>query len=153
VLGLAHVATGSNAVELAAGLRPGIRAAAERGAVTPLRHLSKQQVREASRAWGLATADKPALACLSSRIAYGLAVTPQRLARVDRAETALRALLGPRDVRVRVLADDAARVELDPDALSRWSEAAAGAVRAEGFATVTAREFRSGSMNEPAADT
>ena len=147
-LGLAHVVTGTNADDLVAGFRPGIRAAAERGAVTPLRWLTKAQVRAASARWGLVTADKPALACLASRIAYGLEVTTQRLSRVDRAETALRALLAPRDVRVRVLDDTTARVELDPAALSRWSSAAADVVRAEGFTTVETREFRSGSMND-----
>lgn len=151
-LGLAHVVTGTNADDLQAGFRPGIRAAAERGAVTPLRRLTKQQVRDASREWGLVTSDKPALACLASRIAYGLEVTPQRLARVDRAETALRALLAPRDVRVRVLEDgvagSVARVELDPEALGRWDERAASVVRAEGFAVVHVQEFRSGSLND-----
>jgi uncharacterized protein len=153
-LGLAHVATGTNADDLVAGFRPGIRAAADRGAVTPLRRLTKSQIREVSASWGLVTADKPALACLASRIAYGIEVTPQRLSRVDRAETALRALLSPRDVRVRVLADSSARVELDPGALARWDERALSAVRAEGFVSVEVREFRSGSMNEAlAADT
>ena len=147
-LGLQHVVTGTNADDLVAGFRPGIRAAADRGARTPLRWLTKQQVRDASRARGLPTADKPALACLASRIAYGLEVTPQRLSRVDRAETGLRALLAPRDVRVRVLADDSARVELDPDALERWDEAALAAVRAEGFSAVAVAPFRSGSMND-----
>ena len=147
-LGLEHVATGTNADDLVAGFRPGIRAAADRGAVTPLRWLTKQQVRDASRGLDLETADKPALACLASRIAYGLQVTPQRLSRVDRAESALRALLAPRDVRVRVLADDSARVELDAAALDRWSEGALAAVRAEGFANVTVEPFRSGSMND-----
>jgi uncharacterized protein len=146
-LGLAHVVTGTNADDLVAGFRPGILAAADRGAVTPLRRLTKQQVRETSARWGLVTADKPALACLASRIAYGLEVTPQRLSRVDRAETALRALLHPRHVRVRVLADTAARVELDPEALARWGDGCLSAVRAEGFETVETREFRSGSMN------
>jgi uncharacterized protein len=148
-LGLAHVATGTNADDAVAGFRPGIRAAAERGAATPLLDagLTKVQVREASRRWGLVTADKPALACLASRIAYGIAVTPAGLARVDRAETALRALLSPTDVRVRDLGGDAARVELDPVALARWGAAAEEVVRGEQFVTVEVREFRSGSMN------
>lgn len=148
--GLAHVATGTNADDAVAGFRPGIRAAAERGAATPLLDagLTKEQVRAASRAWGLETADKPPLACLASRIAYGVPVTPTRLARVDRAETALRALLQPTDVRVRDLGDGSARVELDAAALGRWGAAAEQAVAAEGFAAVTTREFRSGSMNE-----
>ena len=61
-----------------AGFRPGIRAAAERGAITPLLDagLTKEQVRAASRRWELPTWDKPAAACLSSRIAYGIEVTP-----------------------------------------------------------------------------
>ena len=148
--GLAHVATGTNADDAVAGFRPGIRAAAERGAVTPLLDagLTKDQVRAASRAWGLETADKPALACLASRIAYGLAVTPAGLARVDRAETALRALLSPTDVRVRDLGGDAARVELDAVALAAWDLPAKRLVEREGFTSVEVRAFRSGSMND-----
>ncbi|HEU0100917.1 MAG TPA: ATP-dependent sacrificial sulfur transferase LarE [Mycobacteriales bacterium] len=150
-LRLARVATGTNADDAVAGFRPGIRAAAERGAVTPLLDagLTKEQVRAASRAWGLPTADKPALACLASRIAYGVQVTPRRLARVDRAETALRARLGPDvvDLRVRDLGGGAARVELDPAALARCDDAALDVVRAEGFAPVTAAVFLSGSLN------
>jgi uncharacterized protein len=149
-LGLAHVATGTNADDAVALFRPGIRAAAERGAVTPLLDagLTKRDVRAASRRWGLVTADKPALACLSSRIAYGLTITPARLARVDRAEAAVRTRLpAARDVRVRDLGDDVARVELDPAALARCDEAVLDVVRAEGFASVSAQEFRSGSLN------
>ena len=149
-LGLAHVATGTNADDAVAGFRPGIRAAADRGAVTPLLDaaMTKAQVREASRRWGLATADKPALACLASRIAYGVQVTPHRLARVDRAESALRAHLGAVvHLRVRDLGDGAARVELDPGALARCDDEALARVRAEGFARVVAAPFRSGSMN------
>ena len=90
--GLAHVATGTNADDVVAGFRPGIRAAAERGAITPLADagLTKGQVRAASRRWALPTWDKPQAACLSSRIAYGIEVTPHRLARVERAEAAVR---------------------------------------------------------------
>ena len=150
-LDLPAVATGTNADDAVAGFRPGIRAAAERGALTPLLDagLTKAQIREASRQWGLATADKPALACLASRIAYGLQVTPAGLARVDRAERALRAHLGAvTDLRVRDLGEGAARVELDARALTRCDEAALDVVRGEGFAVVSAREFRSGSMND-----
>ena len=153
-LGLAAVATGTNADDAVAGFRPGIRAAADRGALTPLLDagLTKAQVREASRRWGLPTADKPALACLASRIAYGLQVTPSGLARVDRAERALRAHLEQgagqvEHVRVRDLGDGVARVELDAAALTRFDQEGAGVVRAAGFDAVTSREFRSGSMN------
>lgn len=151
-LGLAHVATGTNADDAVAGFRPGIRAAAERGAATPLLDagLTKEQVRQASRRWGLGTADKPALACLASRIAYGVQVTPSRLARVDRAETALRLLLGDAvtDLRVRDLGGGAARIELNARAVDRCDERAFAVVRAEGFTDVTAAVYRSGSLND-----
>ncbi|MGH9251350.1 MAG: ATP-dependent sacrificial sulfur transferase LarE [Acidimicrobiales bacterium] len=158
--GFANVATGTNADDARAGFRPGIRAAAERGAATPLEDagLTKAQVREASRRWGLSTWDKPAAACLSSRVAYGIQITPARLARVDRAEAALRSALAAAgldvaNLRVRDLGD-VARIELDrgvvadvtgrPDVL--------GAVEAAGFEDVTVEAFRSGAMNELLAD-
>ena len=158
----AVVATGTNADDAVAGFRPGIRAAVERGAVSPLREagMTKAQVREASRRWGLRTWDKPAAACLSSRIAYGVEVTPHRLARVERAESALRDWLHRhgvpvRDLRVRDLGD-LARVEVDAQHVARLqrADAALAAVRAAGFAEVEVDErgFRSGSMNELLAD-
>ena len=161
-LGIPHVATGTNADDAAGGFRPGIRAAAERGAVTPLRDagLTKRQVREASRRWGLVTWDKPAAACLSSRIAYGIAVTPHRLARVERAEDALRTALGEASIavtnlRVRDLGD-AARIEVDRSQVDRVAccSAAVEAVRGAGFPNVEVdpRGFRSGSMNELLGD-
>ena len=151
-LGLAHVATGTNADDAVAGFRPGITAAAQRGAITPLLDagLTKAQIREASRQWGLVTADKPALACLASRIAYGVAVTPTRLARVDRAETALRVLLGNvvTDLRVRDLGGDVARIELDREALNACGDSALAVVLAEGFTSVSAAPYRTGSLND-----
>ncbi|HEY7719852.1 MAG TPA: haloacid dehalogenase-like hydrolase [Pedococcus sp.] len=162
-LGLAHVATGTNADDAVAGFRPGIRAAAERGAITPLRDagLTKAQVREGSRRWGLPTWDKPAAACLSSRVAYGVEVTPFRLARVERAESAVRGLLSRegvplRDLRVRDMGERAS-VEVDAallgDALAPDAPLTAelvAAVRAAGFAEaeLDPKGFRSGSMNE-----
>ena len=155
--GLAHVATGTNADDAVAGFRPGIRAAEERGAVAPLRDagLTKAQVRAASRRWGLPTWDKPAAACLSSRVAYGIEVTPYRLGRVERAEAAVRGLLagsGLRDLRVRDLGPRAS-VELDAALLPLPAElemAIVVAVVGAGFpdAVVDPRGFRSGSMNE-----
>ncbi|MBK5306082.1 MAG: haloacid dehalogenase-like hydrolase [Frankiaceae bacterium] len=154
-LGLSHVATGTNADDAVAGFRPGIAAAADRGAVTPLLDagLTKSQIRAASRRWGLATADKPALACLASRIAYGVPVTSSRLTRVDRAETALRLLLGGvvTDLRVRDLGDDAARIELDPLALEACGQSGLDVVRAEGFSSVTTAVYRTGSLNDALA--
>ena len=155
--GFAHVATGTNADDAVAGFRPGIRAADERGAITPLRDagLTKQQVRDVSRAWGLPTWDKPAAACLSSRIAYGIEVSPFRLGRVERAETGVRAALAAagidvRNVRVRDLGERG-RLEVDaavvPDV--RETPAVLAAVTDAGFAEVELdpHGFRSGSMN------
>ncbi len=155
--GIGVVATGTNADDAVAGFRPGIRAADERGAVAPLRDagLTKAQVREASRRWELPTWDKPAAACLSSRVAYGVEVTPHRLARVERAEAAVRALLaayGVQNLRVRDLGDHAS-VEVDRTLLPLapdLSGAVVAAVTGAGFdeATVDPEGFRSGSMNE-----
>lgn len=157
-LGLAHVATGTNADDVTAGFRPGIRAAAERGAVTPLADagLGKADVRAASRAMGLPTWDKPAAACLSSRVAFGLEISPTRLARVERAEAAVRAALAAEgiespDVRVRDLGETA-RLEVDRSAVAAVTASVAvlAAVRAAGFPDVEVdpRGFRSGAMNE-----
>ncbi|WP_092607104.1 ExsB family transcriptional regulator [Raineyella antarctica] len=153
------VATGTNADDLAAGFRPGIRAAVEHGALTPLADagLTKPEVREVSAAWGLPTWDKPAAACLASRIAYGIEVTPTRLARVEQAEGRVRGLLpGVRDLRVRDLGEGAARVELDRPTMGTIDAAAREKVRQAvegcGFSPVELREFRSGSMNELLAD-
>ena len=162
--GLSHVVTGTNADDLLAGFRPGIRAAAERGALTPLADagLTKAQVRVLSRRWGLPTWDKPAAACLSSRIAYGLEVTPAGLARVERAEEAVRRTLAglglsTTDLRVRDLGDTAS-VEVDRVLVGGLDEPAVSAlvaaVRDAGFgqARVDPRGFRSGSMNERLPD-
>ena len=149
------VATGTNADDVRAGFRPGIAAAADRGAVTPLRDagLTKEQVRLASRRWGLPTWDKPAAACLSSRVAYGIEITPARLARVERAEADLRRALTEaghvvRDLRVRDLGQQA-RVEVDRVLVEAAGEHL-GVVREAGFAEaeVDPLGFRSGSMNE-----
>ncbi len=157
--GLAYVLTGTNQDDAVADFRPGIRAAAERGAVTPLRdaRFTKPEVREASRAWGLRTWDKPAAACLSSRLAYGITITSAGLARVERAEQALRAALSGagidvRDLRVRDLGEDRARIEVDAGVVDRVADMgeSLAAVRAAGFSEVAVdpRGFRSGSMNE-----
>ncbi|HMA45593.1 MAG TPA: ATP-dependent sacrificial sulfur transferase LarE [Frankiaceae bacterium] len=159
-LGLARVATGTNADDAVAGFRPGIRAATERGAATPLLDagLTKAQVRAASRAWGLPTWDKPAAACLASRVAYGVPITPAALARVEHAEAALRsALVGAglavRDLRVRDLGDRA-RVEVDRQLVEALVARPDLLAVVEGFPAVEVdgRGFRSGSMNELLAD-
>ncbi len=157
--GITAIATGTNADDAIAGFRPGIRAAFERGAITPLKdaRLTKAQIREASRSWGLETSDKPAAACLSSRIAYGIRITPNLLARVDRAEHAVRSRLtsyGVENVRVRDLGETAS-IEIDKHLLDQVDHAElVDAVVAEGFpaAQLDPRGFRSGSMNEKLKD-
>ncbi|MFC5380917.1 ATP-dependent sacrificial sulfur transferase LarE [Aquipuribacter nitratireducens] len=159
-LGLAHVATGTNADDLRAGFRPGIRAAAQARALTPLADagFTKAEVRALSAAWGLPTWDKPAAACLSSRIAYGTEITPERLRRVGIAEQRVRAHLADavRDVRVRDLGDGTARLELDAACLDRLDararETVTAEVRAAGFDAVAVRAFRSGAMNDLLAE-
>jgi len=133
--------------------RPGQAAAAAAGARFPLVEagFTKAMVRRASRELGLATWDKPAGACLASRIPYGVAVTVGALGSVQRAEAALRAL-GLRQLRVRHHGD-VARVEVDPAELEqafRLRAEVAGAVRAAGYAYVALDldGFRSGSLNE-----
>src|SRR5680860_1462767 len=161
--GLAHVATGTNADDAVAGFRPGIRAAAERNAVTPLLDagLTKAQVRALSASWDLPTHDKPAAACLSSRVAFGVPVTRQGLARVEAAEVGLRQALAAAgldvvDLRVRDLGGDRARIEVDQQLVRELetSEPALSSVRRAGFATVDVDPagFRSGSMNELLGD-
>jgi uncharacterized protein (TIGR00268 family) len=156
-LGIADVVTGTNADDVRAGFRPGIKAAADRGAWAPLARagLTKDDVRAAARRWELPLADKPAAACLASRIAYGVPVTAEGLARVERAEVSLRtalaaAGLATRDLRVRDLGGDTARVELDaalvPELVARPDLLAA--VAGFGRVEVDPRGFRSGAMNE-----
>ena len=158
-LGFATITTGTNASDVVAGFRPGIRAAAERGARTPLADagLDKAAVRAIARHWGLPVWDKPAAACMASRVAYGISVTPARLARIERAETAVRSALGGavRDLRVRDLGD-AVRLEIDSDLVERARDdhAVGSAIREAGFASAPIRveTFRSGSMNDVLAD-
>jgi uncharacterized protein len=155
-LGMSDVVTGTNADDLRAGFRPGIRAAADRGAWAPLARagMTKDDVRAAARLWGLPLADKPAAACLASRIAYGVPVSAERLARVENAEAGLRTALEAaglpvRNLRVRDLGD-VARVEVDAEHVAEVSArpdlltAVAGFERVE----VDPRGFRSGAMNE-----
>ncbi|MFB8754671.1 ATP-dependent sacrificial sulfur transferase LarE [Streptomyces nigra] len=155
--GFDTVATGTNADDAADPYRPGIRAGRERGIRTPLLDagLTKAEVRRLSRLWSLPTWNKPATPCLASRVRYGIEVTPYRLARVDRAEAAVRTLLAEAglqvtDLRVRDLGDRA-RVEVDPAlvtltaALPTLGEALAGA----GFAGLPhqVEPFGSGRLN------
>lgn len=156
-LGIADVVTGTNADDLRAGFRPGIRAAAERGAWAPLARagMTKDDVRAAARRWDLPLADKPAAACLASRIAYGVPVSAEALARVERAEAALRAAMDAaglpvRNLRVRDLGADTARIEVDDAFVAGLVARPELLTAVTGFdrVEVDPRGFRSGSMNE-----
>jgi uncharacterized protein len=134
--------------------RPGRKAAERYGALAPLAEagLGKADVRALSRAFGLPTAEKPAQPCLSSRIPYGSAVTPAKLAAVEAGEIAL-AELGFRESRVRHF-DGIARVEVPVDQMGLLTEEArfelAERLRRAGFRRmeIDPAGFRSGSLNE-----
>ena len=137
--------------------RPGMRAARERAVRSPLIEagLSKAEVRELARGWELPVWDKPATPCLSSRIAYGVEVTPERVARVDQAECFLREKFGLRELRVRLEQNEFARIELPASEIHRLAdpkarEAVVDELLKLGFRYVTLdlQGFRSGSMNE-----
>jgi uncharacterized protein len=147
----ATVVLGTNVDDLG-DHRPGQQAATERGAAFPLvdAGFTKADVRSVSKELGLRTWDKPAAACLASRVPYGTPVTFAVLDRVGRAESALRAL-GFRQLRVRHYGD-VARLELDVDelplALNRREEIV-DAVKGAGYRYVTLdlEGFRSGNLN------
>jgi uncharacterized protein len=153
----AAVAYGVNADDTS-DFRPGHRAAAEHQVLTPLleAQLNKAEIRYLARRAGLPCWDRPASACLSSRLPYGTEVTPERLSLVERGEAALRAL-GFRQFRVR-LHDRLARVELAVEEMPRALEpqmaaAIARALKAAGFSYVALdlEGYRQGSLNEPLA--
>ena len=132
--------------------RPGQEAAAAAGAVFPFVEagFTKADIRSVSRALGLRTWDKPAAACLSSRLPYGTPVTLGRLAAVESAEAALRGL-GFGQLRVRHHGE-AARIEVEPDLLAEVlarRDEVVDAVRRAGFTFVALdlEGFRSGSLN------
>ncbi len=150
--GLSTILNGTNVDDLG-DHRPGLEAALAAGVVSPLVELkfTKERVREAARAMGLGVWDKPAAACLSSRIPFGTAVTVDRLAMIERAEDRIRKL-GFRQFRVR-LHEQLARIEVGPDELSAAFAARlelATACREAGFRYVTLdlEGYRVGSHNE-----
>ncbi len=153
--GLAAVVYGANADD-AGDHRPGMRAAKERGGRAPLLEagLTKDEIRVASRARGLPTWDKPAMACLSSRFPYGTPLTVEALRRVGAAEEFLRAEIGLRQFRVRHH-DPVARLEVPPE---EWERVLDGDARARIvarlrelgylFVALDLDGFRSGSLND-----
>ncbi|MGB7439418.1 MAG: ATP-dependent sacrificial sulfur transferase LarE [Candidatus Acidiferrum sp.] len=151
---IAAVAYGVNADDTS-DFRPGQRAAAEHRVLTPLleTQLHKAEIRFLAQRAGLPMWDRPASACLASRLPYGTEVTEERLGLVERGEAALRAL-GFRQFRVR-LHDTLGRVEVARDELPRamtpeMASAIASALKAAGFSYVTLdlEGYRQGSLNE-----
>jgi pyridinium-3,5-biscarboxylic acid mononucleotide sulfurtransferase len=150
--GLRTVIDGSNADD-AFDHRPGARAAREHGVRSPLQEagLTKVEIRALSRRAGLPTWDEPASPCLASRLAYGLAVTPERLAQVEVAEALLRGR-GLREFRVRHHGD-AARIEVSPaelDGAAAVVTPVVGEFQALGFPRVLldVEGYRRGALNE-----
>jgi uncharacterized protein len=155
--GIAAVAYGVNADD-ASDFRPGQRAAKEHRVLTPLLDvgLHKAEIRYLAQRAGVPSWDRPASACLSSRLPYGTEVTPERLSLVERGEDELRKL-GFRQFRVR-LHDKLARVELAPEEMPRAMTAQmaaeiAAALKKAGFTYVALdlEGYRQGSLNETLA--
>ncbi|WP_254766125.1 ATP-dependent sacrificial sulfur transferase LarE [Salinilacihabitans rarus] len=153
-LGFETVCDGTNADDPGAGHRPGLRAVEELDVYSPLlaHDVSKAEVREIAARYGLSVADKPSMACLSSRIPTGLSVTEERLTRIERAEALLREW-GFEQFRVRDH-DGLARIEVAPDELERalsaeFAEAAREALSEVGFEHVTLdlHGYRTGSVS------
>jgi uncharacterized protein len=155
--GFAAVAYGVNADDTL-DFRPGHRAATEHRVLAPLLDagLHKAEIRLLSQKAGLPTWDRPASACLASRLPYGTEVTPERLALVERGEAALREL-GFRQFRVR-LHEKLARVEISPEEMPRamapeMAASIAERLKAAGFTYVALdlEGYRQGSLNESLA--
>jgi pyridinium-3,5-biscarboxylic acid mononucleotide sulfurtransferase len=153
MIGIGTVLDGSNLDDLG-DYRPGLRALEELGIRSPLREagLGKKEIREISRRLGLPTWDKPAFACLASRVPYGEPLTVEKLDRIDRAEEYLRGL-GLRQVRVRSHGD-LARIEVAPEERVRLCDpavmdGAAATLRALGFLYVCMElaGYEMGSLN------
>ncbi len=151
-LGATALADGKNADD-ALVYRPGAQAAEELGVLSPLHEagMTKADIRAYSKALGLPTWDKPANACLATRLPYDTEVTPELLGSVERAEECLHAA-GYRNVRVRIHESGTlARVEAPAEALPALiaNSALIAAIKAQGFRYITldAEGFRSGSMD------
>ncbi len=152
--GVNAIASGTNADDTH-DYRPGIEAGQRARVRTPLADLGidKAAVRRLARHWQLSVWDAPASPCLSSRLAYGVAVTPERLAMVEAAEAFLSAA-GFSPLRVRLHEGDLARIEVPPQAIGQllteplWSRTVT-ALRKAGFrfVTVDLEGFRSGNLN------
>jgi uncharacterized protein len=154
-LKIENIVNGANRDDLG-DHRPGMKAATRHQVLSPLIELGigKQEVRELARFWGLSVSEKPASPCLSSRIAYGLEVTEERVRRVALAERFLKTLLETQELRVRHEHGNLARIEVPMCVIPMMAESETGKrvsehLRSLGFQYVTLDldGFRSGSMN------
>jgi uncharacterized protein (TIGR00268 family) len=153
-LGIETVCDGTNASDPGEGHRPGLRAVEELNAYSPLLEygITKAEVREIAGHYGLSVADKPSMACLSSRIPTGLEVTEEKLTRIEKAETLLRTW-GFEQFRVRDH-DGLARIEVGADELDRALDADFAAAARDHFAdigfdhvTLDLEGYRTGSVS------
>lgn len=151
--GIDAIVSGTNHDDLG-DWRPGLRAAGEKEIVAPAAEagLTKDDIRAFSRAWGLPTSDKPASPCLSSRVPYGQAVTPEKLRMIEAAEMLLKERFALRDCRVRHYGDFA-RIEVLPERIVELQAATSEleeAFHSIGFSRIEIdpRGFRSGALNE-----
>jgi pyridinium-3,5-biscarboxylic acid mononucleotide sulfurtransferase len=153
-LGVSVVADGSNRDDHGE-YRPGLEAARQRNVRSPLAEcgLTKPEIRRLAEFWGLPTWNKPASPCLSSRIAYGEEVTPQRLEMIDRAEQFLRQR-GFQPLRVRYHKGDMARIEVSAEHIAKFADPefrreVVESLKSLGFRyiAIDLEGFRTGSMN------
>lgn len=154
-LGVNAVCSGANLDDLG-DYRPGLKAAADHRVRHPLQEaeFTKADVRALARSWNLPTWDKPASPCLSSRLAPGLEVTPERTSRVEQAEAILKGL-GLRELRVRLHEGELARIEVPADAIARLADAQVRDALTRQFkdlgfryVTLDLEGFRSGNLNQ-----
>jgi uncharacterized protein len=149
--GFAHVVNGTNVDDLG-DYRPGLQAAAAVGVRSPLveAELRKDEVRALAKQLGFAFWDKPAAACLSSRIPYGTAVTVERLSQIEQLEDALHAM-GLRQLRVRYHGElariEVAKAEMDAAFAQRDAIVAAGRALGFKFVSLDLAGYRMGSLN------
>ncbi|MBR0237978.1 MAG: ATP-dependent sacrificial sulfur transferase LarE [Thermoguttaceae bacterium] len=148
------LAEGSNADD-ALDFRPGAKAVQEFDVISPLADagLTKSEIRELARFWGLSVAERPSSPCLSSRIAYGVEITESRLRQIDKAENYL-ADLGISPLRVRLFPNDVAVIETSAEWIAQLAqdgtrESIVDYFQSLGFSRtlLSLTEFRSGSMN------
>ncbi|MFN3135522.1 MAG: ATP-dependent sacrificial sulfur transferase LarE [Candidatus Kryptonium sp.] len=153
--GIAWIADGTNVDDLG-DFRPGLKAVKENNVRSPLLEagLTKNEIRELSKILGLPTWDKPSFACLSSRFPYGLPIDREKLKKIDRAESFLRAN-GLKIVRVRYIDEHTVRIETNKDGFQKFFDdefriKVVQEFKKLGFIYITLdlEGYRTGSMNE-----